>query len=190
MLPAMAQSARRLATYDDLLALPDHVVGELIHGSLDVQPRPSLPHARAASRMGDVLGGPFDRGFGGPGGWIVLDEPELHLGPHVLVPDLAGWRRERLPEVPETAATDVAPNWVAEILSPSTAAKDRVDKMRLYFEFDVSHVWLVDPTARTLEILRREPSGFVLVGSHRDDAVVRAEPFDAIELQLAWLWER
>jgi len=186
----MANAARRVATYEDLAALPEHVVGEIIHGSLDVQPRPASRHVRASSRIGDVLGGPFDRGLGGPGGWIMLDGPELHLGPHVLVPDIAGWRRERLPELPDTAAFDIAPNWVAEVLSPSTAAKDRVDKMPLYFEFEVDHVWLVDPIAQTLEIFRRESGGFVLAGSHRDDALLHAEPFGAIEFPLGALWQR
>lgn len=186
----MGRPAHRAATYEDLLALPDHVVGEIIHGTLDVQPRPASQHARASSRLGGTLDGPFDRGIGGPGGWILLDEPELHLGPHVLGPDLAGWRRERMPELPITAAFTIAPNWVAEVLSPATAAKDRVDKMGIYAESGVEHVWLVDPIARTLEVFRREPAGYLVVACHRDDAVVRAEPFDAIELRLEWLWAR
>jgi hypothetical protein len=106
--------AKRRATYEDLLAVPEHLVAELIHGALVTQPRPAAPHALAASVLGIELGGPFHRGKGGgPGGWILLDEPELHLrGGHVLVPDLAGWRRERMPEVPATTAFELAPDWV------------------------------------------------------------------------------
>ncbi len=114
----MASVAPRRATYDDLLALPRNVVGEIIGGKLHTQPRPGGPHAAVASLLGMVLGNPFHRGSGGPGGWIILDEPELHLGTDILVPDLAGWRRTRMPEVPDTAAFDLAPDWVAEVLSP------------------------------------------------------------------------
>src|SRR5689334_13485964 len=121
----MANPAQRRATYEDLLAVPDHLVAELIHGVLHTYPRPALPHARAASRLGMDLGGPFDRGRGGPGGWIILDEPELHLHGDVLVPDLAGWRRERVPEMPTAPAFELAPDWLCEVLSASTAAVDR-----------------------------------------------------------------
>src|SRR5512142_1943672 len=118
----MSDPARRNATYDDLLGLPSHVVGELLEGSLVVSPRPASRHARAASGLGGELHGPFQRGRGGPGGWIILDEPELHLGGNVLVPDLAGWRRERMPQLPDVAAFELAPDWVCEVLSASTQA--------------------------------------------------------------------
>jgi Uma2 family endonuclease len=114
-------------------------------------PRPASLHARAASSLGGELYGPFDRGRGGPGGWIILDEPELHLHGDMLVPDLAGWRRERMPELPDASAFELAPDWVFEVLSPSTAATDRAEKMPIYAREQVGQLWLVDPIAKTLE---------------------------------------
>jgi Uma2 family endonuclease len=134
------------------------------------------------------LGGPFDRGRDGPGGWFVLDEPELHLGEDVLVPDVAGWRRERMPRVPRTAAFTLAPDWVCEVLSPSTMAWDRAAKLPVYAREGVRHVWLVDPEARTLEVFRLAGELYTLLVTHAGPARVRAEPFDAIELELALLW--
>lgn len=176
------------ARYEDLAALPPHVVGEIVDGELHVSPRPASPHARASSVLGTELGGPFDRGRGGPGGWILLDEPELHLGPDVLVTDLAGWRRERMPEVPRAAYFTLAPDWVCEVTSPSTARLDRVRKLRAYARERVLHVWLIDPDARTLEVYRLEGERYVLLAQHEDAERVRAEPFEAIELELAALW--
>lgn len=186
----MADPAKKLATYADLEAVPSHLVAELIHGALVTSPRPASAHARAASRLGMDLGGPFDRGKGGPGGWILLDEPELHLGPNVLVPDVAGWRRERMPEMPLAAAFDIAPDWVCEVLSPGTAATDRTDKLPLYAGAGVRHAWYVDPIARTLEVFELDGASFRLVTTARDDAKVRAAPFEALELELGALWER
>jgi Uma2 family endonuclease len=186
----MGVPARSRATYDDLRSLPAHIIGEIIHGTLVTQPRPAAPHARAASRLGMDLGGPFDRGKGGPGGWILLDEPELHLrGGHVLVPDLAGWRRERMPRLPlEAAAFELAPDWVCEVLSPSTEATDRAEKMPIYAAERVTHAWLVDPLVRTLEVHRLDGETYRVVGVWRDAAAVRAEPFEAVELELGALW--
>jgi Uma2 family endonuclease len=184
----MAEAARRRATYEDLLAAPSHKVAEILDGELRLNPRPALPHAAAASALGEELGPPFKRGRGGPGGWILLFEPELHLGPDVLVPDLAGWRRERLPVLPAEPFLAVAPDWICEVLSPSTASIDRADKLPIYARERVGHVWLVDPLARTLEVLRLEQSRWVLLAVHKDEALVRAEPFDAIEIPLANLW--
>jgi Uma2 family endonuclease len=187
----MANPAKRHATYEDLLAVPEHLVAELIHGELYTFPRPALAHARAASRLGIDLGGPFDRGKGGPGGWILLDEPELHLHGDVLVPDLAGWRRERVPELPRAAAFELAPDWICEVLSPATAAVDRTDKMGVYAREQVQHVWLVDPIIATLEVYRLlDRKTYEAVAAWRGDVKVRAEPFDAIELELAAIWER
>src|SRR3954468_4688276 len=138
----MAIPARRPATYEDLCALPDHVIGELIAGELIASPRPSIPHSRASSVLSDDLGGPFDRGRGGPGGWWILFEPELHLGADVLVPDLAGWRRERMPVLRNVAYFELAPDWVCEVVSPSTARVDRVRKVPIYAREGVSHLWL------------------------------------------------
>jgi len=130
------------------------------------------------------------RGRGGPGGWILLDEPELHLQADVLVPDLAGWRRERMPELPDAAALDLAPDWICEVLSPSTAATDRAEKMPIYAREGVTNLWLVDPIARTLEVSRLEQGRWVLLGTWRDEARVRVEPFAAFELDLAGLWAK
>jgi Uma2 family endonuclease len=179
---------RKPATYADLEALPEHVLGELIAGELHVSPRPAAPHTVAASRLGGGLSGPFDEGRGGPGGWIILYEPELHLGEDVLVPDLAGWRRERMPRPPRTAAFTLAPDWVCEVLSPSTAALDRGIKLPVYGREGVRHVWLMDPEARTLEVFRLEWSRYVLLVTHTGLARVRAEPFEALELDLSFLW--
>jgi len=137
-----------------------------------------------------VLGNPFHRGSGGPGGWVSLDEPELHLQSDVLVPDLAGWRRERMPEVPDTAAFELAPDWVAEILSPSTAAVDRADKLPIYARERVQHAWLIDPRLQTLEAFALNGARYELIGTWRGSAVVRVPPFEALELELSALWAR
>ncbi len=184
----MAEAAKRAATYEDLCAVPDTRVAEIVHGTLYSFPRPALRHAAAAIMT--ELGPPFQRKRGGPGGWVILFEPELHFAGDVLVPDVAGWRRERMPEMPDTASVELSPDWVCEILSPSTAALDRTDKMDIYAREGVRHLWLIDPIDRTLEVYRLEANRFVRVDAWRDDAVVRAEPFDAIELELAVLWAR
>jgi Uma2 family endonuclease len=181
---------RKPATYEDIEALPVGWVGEIIEDELFASPRPAMGHARVTSVLGTALGGPFDLGQGGPGGWWLFDEPELHLGGNVLVPDMAGWRRERLKEPPssDTPFMTVAPDWVCEVLSPSTQDVDRRRKLPLYFREGVSHVWLMEPLARTLEVLRRAPEGWLLVATHGEDETVRAEPFDAVPLVLGRLW--
>jgi Uma2 family endonuclease len=181
-------TARRRATYDDVLAAPPNMVAELLAGELHLQPRPTMRHALAASALGEELGPPFKRGKGGPGGWIILDEPELHLGDDVLVPDLAGWRRTTIAALPDAGYTETRPDWVCEVLSPSTEKTDRVLKLPAYAAAGVGHAWLVNPKLRTLEVLRLHEGKWVVVATHRDDEVVRAEPFDAIELALAILW--
>ena len=128
----MGGPAKRHATYEDLCAVPEHLVAELIGGDLYTSPHPSLPQVRASSSLGALLGEPFDIGRVGPGGWVILDGPELHLGRDVLVPDLAGWRRERMPKLPDGAAVELAPDWVCEVQSPATAALDRARKMPVY----------------------------------------------------------
>jgi Uma2 family endonuclease len=180
---------RRPATYEDLLAVPDHLVAEILDGELYTSPRPAPRHADASSGLGGVLRSPFDRGRGGPGGWRILDEPELHLGCDVVVPELAGWRRERLPALPTDAYFSVAPDWVCEVISPSTAAMDRVKKLTIYAREQVRHAWLVDPLARTLEVLLLEGGRWTIRSTWSGLAVPRAEPFDAIELDLSLLWE-
>jgi Uma2 family endonuclease len=186
----MANIAKRRATYDDVLAAPEHMIAEIIDGELVTQPRPATPHARAASVVGGELHSPFDRGIGGPGGWIILYEPELHLHGDVVVPDLAGWRRERMPEMPHAAAFELAPDWVCEVLSPTTAATDRVRKMHVYARERVAYAWLVDPIAQTLEAYRLEGERWLQLGAWNADEKVRAEPFESFELELAALWAR
>ena len=186
----MGVPAKRRATYEDLLAVPEHLVAEIINGVLITHPRPASLHARAATSLGGELHGPFDRGRGGPGGWILLDEPELHLHGDILVPDLAGWRRARMPELPDASAFELAPDWICEVLSPSTEAIDRAEKLPIYAREFVSYAWLVDPVAQTLESFRLEAGHWLLLGTWRNDACVRVEPFDSFELDLASLWAR
>jgi Uma2 family endonuclease len=174
------------ATYEDVLNAPENKVAEILDGELFLSPRPAGPHTVAASRLGRILG-PFDDDPRGPGGWWILDEPELHLGEHVIVPDLAGWRRERMPAVGGAAFFTLSPDWVCEVLSPSTERIDRTRKLRIYAEAGVGHAWLVRPSDRTLEVLRLRDGAWTIV-TVLDAAVVRAEPFEAIELELARLW--
>jgi Uma2 family endonuclease len=178
----------RPATYEDLVKLPDNLVAEILDGELHASPRPAPPHAVAGSLLGVALGGPYILGRGGPGGWWILDEPELHLGPDVLVPDLAGWRRSRMPHRPETAYFPLAPDWVCEILSPSTVQIDWSRKLAIYAREGVAHAWLVDPLAQTLEVLRLESARWVILGTRVGNEVVRAEPFVEIDLELRLLW--
>ncbi|MBK9030085.1 MAG: Uma2 family endonuclease [Myxococcales bacterium] len=185
----MVAPARRRATYDDILAAPRHQVAEIVDGDLHLRPRPAKPHAAAATALVGELMWPFGRGRGGPGGWIILLEPELHLDADVLVPDLAGWRRERMRSLDDGAYFTAAPDWACEVLSPSTARLDRVDKLPIYARAAVGHVWLVDPLVRTLEVLRLDADRWSLCGTWADDARVKAEPFEAIELELGALWQ-
>jgi Uma2 family endonuclease len=186
----MADPPKRRATYDDVRAVPEHLVAELLDGELVTSPRPTALHARASSRLGAELGGPFDRGRSGPGGWILLDEPELHLHGNVLVPDIAGWRRERMPELPDATSFELSPDWICEVLSPGTVAHDRGAKLPIYAREGVRHVWLVDPSAHLLEAFRLDGEKYTLLGVWSGDASLRAEPFDALALELGVLWER
>ena len=183
-----ARSSQSPATYADIEALPPNLVGEIVRGVLYASPRPASPHAAAASAVGEELGPPFKRGRGGPGGWLILDEPELHLSSDILVPDLAGWRRERLPRVGDEAYFELRPDWVCEVLSPSTEKQDRTAKLSIYAREDVPNAWLVNPVQRTLEVLRLTSEGWLTLAVHHDDQRVRAEPFDAVELDLGVLW--
>ena len=176
------------ATYDDLRDVPDNYVAEMFDGELYATPRAALPHVRAASVLGMELGGPFDRGRHGPGGWVILDEPELHFGNDVLVPDLAGWRRSRLPEVPAEPYLTLAPDWICEVLSASTETLDRNKKLRIYARERVAHAWLLDPAKRTLEVLALGGGKWAPIGAHEGLGKVRATPFDAIEIELGTLW--
>ncbi len=186
----MSSAAKKAATYEDLLSVPKHMVAEIIRGTLSVLPRPRSTHARASSRLGGELSGPFDRGRGGPGGWIILDEPELHLGADVLVPDLGAWRRERMPEMPDAAFFTLAPDWVCEVLSPTTAQIDRSDKIPIYAAQQVAFVWLIDPNLRTLEVYKLDGATYRLLRVFKGDERARAEPFEVLDLELAALWQR
>ena len=178
----------RPATYEDLAALPDNLVAEIVDGELHGSPRPGPKHAEAGTAIGGGLVPPFHSGQGGPGGWRILYEPEIHLGRDVVVPDWAGWRRARMPHSPASAFYELAPDWVCEILSPSTAQLDRARKLAIYAREGVSHAWLVDPLARTLEVLRLENGRWTILGTHAGSDIVRADPFAEIDLPLAALW--
>ncbi len=178
----------RPATYDDLLEVPDIMVAEIVDGELHASPRPAPRHANASSAIGSAIFAPYHHGRGGPGGWWILDEPELHLGRNVLVPDLAGWRRTRMPRLPAAAFFSLAPDWVCEVLSPSTASLDRVKKLAIYAREQVGCAWLIDPTARTLEVLHLEGGRSTIIGTHAGNEVVRAEPFADLDLELGLLW--
>jgi Uma2 family endonuclease len=180
--------SKKPATYEDLLRVPDNLVAEIVGGDLYASPRPAFPHAVASSALGSELGGPFQQGRGGPGGWWIIDEPELHFADDIVVPDLGGWRRSRLPRIPAEAFLSLAPDWICEILSPSTETLDRARKLAVYAREGVDHAWLVNPTVRTLEVLRLESGRWVLLATHAGGETVRAEPFDALELELRRLW--
>lgn len=184
----MARPAHRIATPDDLRSVPDHRVGELLAGEVVVSPRPSPIHSFAQQSLGDEVTGPFQKGRGGPGGWIFLTEPELELSGDVVVPDIAGWRRERAGLFHGQATVSIAPDWVCEVLSPRTEARDRGVKARVYARSAVSHYWLLNPTLRTLEVWRLEGGRWVVVELFEGEAVVNAEPFEAIAMELGVLW--
>lgn len=184
----MTLRAPRAATYADLQALPPEVTGQILDGELIALPRPTLGHANAATGLTGELFGPFQRGRGGPGGWHLLFEPELHLGADVVVPDVASWRRERLPELPSAAFIELAPDWVCEVLSPGTEHIDRGRKRVIYERERVAWWWLLDPEEKLLEVLSLTPDGFVIVDTFGGDDVVRAAPFEAIEIALGALW--
>jgi len=184
----MTQVAERAATYEDLLAVPEHLVAEILFGRLVTHPRPAPPHTVAGSALGAVLGGPFQFGRNGPGGWLFMDEPELHLAGHVAVPDLAAWRRERMPRLPGTAWIDVAPDWICEVLSPSTERYDRGDKRAIYADAGVGHLWHLDPVLRMLEVFELREGKWLLLGAFHDNADVAPPPFAQVSFPLGLLW--
>ena len=182
----MAQSAApkhespRRATYQDVLDAPAHLVAEIINGTLHTHPRPASRHALATSNLGDELVS--------PGGWWIIDEPELHFDDEIVVPDLAGWRRERMPEYPDTAYFTLAPDWVCEALSASTRKVDLHEKRPIYALAGVPHLLLVDPIDRTLEAFELHDGQWLLIASAKDDEPVSIRPFDAITFNLGDLW--
>jgi Uma2 family endonuclease len=180
---------KKPATYADLVALPAHVVGEIVAGELYASPRPAFPHLTAASFLMALLGNPFVFGEGGPGGWYIVGEPELHLGEDVLIPDLAGWRRERIPKAPKASVLVMPPDWVCEVLSPSTRLFDRKTKLPVYAREGVRHLWFIDPVRCSLEVLRLEEGKYVRLASYSGEAHVNAEPFEAVVLRLSKIWD-
>jgi len=188
----MAARVRDHATYEDLLNAPENMIAELVDGELYTWPQPRGGHIRAASRLGAILGPAYDFGEGGPGGWHILDEPELHfaLNERVLIPDLAGWRIERMPDVPSDHRFTITPDWVCEILSPATARFDRLTKMQIYAKYGVGHVWIIDLDQRYLEAKRLENGRWTDVAIHAGNETARIEPFDAIAIDLTRIWGR
>ncbi|MFN2442633.1 MAG: Uma2 family endonuclease [Thermoanaerobaculia bacterium] len=184
----MTEKARTGATYDDLIDAPEDRIAEMLGGDLYLSPRPALRHSLVISALGADLHDAFDRGRSGPGGWWILDEPELHLGGDVVVPDLAGWRRERLPSIPDAPAMEMVPDWVCEVLSPSTERFDRLQKMPRYALAEVGHLWIVDLPGRRLEVHVRQGIEWRLVESGQASASVSAVPFDAVSIDLSRLW--
>jgi Uma2 family endonuclease len=179
----------RPATYEDLLKVPEHLVAEIVDGELYTNPRPAFPHALAAGALFSDLHPAFHRGRGGPGGWWIVFEPELHLGDDVLVPDLAGWRRAHLPEVPTGPWIDLAPDWICEALSPGTARLDRFKKLPVYARENVKFAWIIDANAQTFEAFRLDDGSWKYIAQHVGSEVIRVEPFEAIEIDLTNLWE-
>ncbi|MBL8920603.1 MAG: Uma2 family endonuclease [Myxococcaceae bacterium] len=172
------------ATFADLDQVPETMIGQIIDGALLVLPRPALPHAQTTSNAGADINGRFGRARP-PGGWWILDEPELRLSADALVPDLAGWRRERLPALPSEPFLALAADWVLEVLSPSTASIDRIAKARVYAREGVRWLWFIDPLARTIEVNRLEAGGWLRVGAFHGGEPLRAEPFEAVEFDTA-----
>ena len=184
------QAAETYSLYDRLMELPEGLTGEILNGQLHAQPRPSGPHMGVESALQIELGGPFDRGRGGPGGWRILVEPEIHFvrDQEVCVPDLAGWRRARLPQLPRGQRFEVVPDWICEILSPSTESKDRQIKMPIYARYGVGFAWLIDPLKQTLEAYALEEGDWRGLGTWGGVETVAVPPFDAVQLALRDLW--
>ncbi len=185
----MTSPAFALPSYEDILALPDNMVGEIINGRLEVQPRPSPKHALTSSALGVEIGTLFHGGEGGTDGWWILDEPELHLDGHILVPDLAGWRKQRMPKLPDTAWFEIVPDWICEVLSPATAKTDRSEKMPIYASLTVQYLWLIDPILQTLETYQLQDGHWLLQDSLKDEDQVCSLPFSKHTFPLSNLWE-
>lgn len=176
------------SVHEQWIELPDHVVGEIISGELHVSPRPALKHGNATSSLLHELMGPFHKGKGGPGGWVIMMEPEIHLADHILVPDIGGWKRDKIPAITNETFFSISPDWVCEVLSPSTAGFDRVKKMPIYLEQNVKHIWLIDPILKTLEVFENNKTSWILVKTFMNDDKVRCVPFLEIEIDLSVLW--
>jgi Uma2 family endonuclease len=184
------QTAEKCSLYGQLLALPDTLTGEILNGQLHTQPRPSGPHGRATARLDRTIGRGYDDGEGGPGGWWIFIEPEVHFvrDVEVLVPDLAGWRRERMPEIPQGHRFEIVPDWICEILSPSTASKDREIKMPIYEQYGVRYAWLLDLRRRSLEAYEPRDGAWTELERYRGSGTVAIPPFEAVTINLDGLW--
>ncbi len=185
----MSNLAKKIATYEDILRLPENLRGEIIHGELLTSPRPSPVHQKAMAKMTSRLDSGLGEGSGGRGGWLFLTEPELHLESHIIIPDIAAWRMNRVgPKFYANAWISETPDWVCEIQSPSTARIDRVTKRRVYLELKVPHYWLLDPIAKTLEAMKIDHQGWLSVGSFGGDEVISIDPFTDLPLDLSLFW--
>jgi len=183
----MVNPGRKRATYQDVIDSPEHMIAELVDGVLNLTTRPGIPHTAAASRLLVMIGSLFGAGGGGAGGWHGLFAPELHLGEDIVVPDVAAWQVERLPELSDAAYFTLPPDWLCEVLSRSTGALDREVKLPIYARAGVRHIWLIDVRQRTLEVLRLVRGTWRTLAVHRGDERLRAEPF-GVELELGRLW--
>ena len=184
----MVERVKRGALYDDVIEAPDDKIAEIVHGDLYLSPRPGPRHTNASSLLGAELVEAFHRGRRGPGGWWILDEPELHLGFDILVPDIAGFRRDRMPELPASAWFEIAPDWLCEVISASTERLDRDKKLPIYARAGVEHLWIVDPTVKTLEVLRRVAGEWRTIARHSGQVTISEPPFEAVAIELGPLW--
>jgi Uma2 family endonuclease len=184
----VAEPAKRKATYADLEAVPPHLVAEIIHGTLVTHPRPAPRHSGATFALGNRIGPGYQDGIGGPGGWVFFSEPELHLGGNVVVPDLAGWRRERMPEFPTKAYFELAPDWICEVISDSTEHYDKNAKSDIYGESGVPNLWMLDPRGKLLEVFQLAAGKWLLFQTFTGNEEVRAAPFEEASFPLGRLW--
>jgi Uma2 family endonuclease len=184
----VSEPAKKSASYGDLYTIPENMIGEIIDGELVATPRPSGEHSNAAFALSAEIGPAYRFGRGGPGGWIILYEPEIKFGDNILVPDFAGWRKERFPGWPQENWFTMVPDWICEILSPSTARNDRIKKMPIYARHEVQYLWLLDPRDRTLEIFRLKSGEWVKLAGFAENDKVKAEPFDEVQLELGNFW--
>jgi Uma2 family endonuclease len=185
----MSEPARKRMTYEDLYSIPENMTGQIINGELVVTPRPSRKHGYSTTALGAAVAAPYQLGQGGgPGGWVIIIEPEIGLGENIMVPDLAGWKEERYPEEEPHNWISVVPDWICEVLSPSTIRVDKVRKMPIYAQHGVPYFWLIDPAAKTLDVFRLASAQWLLLGTYVEDDKVQAEPFSEIEINLSDLW--
>ncbi|MBF0226618.1 MAG: Uma2 family endonuclease [Desulfobacterales bacterium] len=184
----MLQTINKTANYEDLYKIPENMIGQIINGELITMPRPSLRHSNVVSSIGFEIGPPYKFGRGGPGGWIILDEPEIKLGENIFVPDIAGWEKKRLPKFPKTNYISVPPDWICEVLSPCTEKTDRAMKMPIYAQFGISYFWIINPIEKILEVLKLSDNKWFILAIYAENDKVRAEPFQEIEIDLQNLW--